>query len=217
MSKPADSKLFAVLLAAVAAGALVYACYATWLYNPRNKQHFEVGFGLTSMFECELAGECRAMSNSTFAAEWKQQLAEIRKRAKEDPADPQTQAFAIQAQTELKVSPAWTTLGWITIGCAMLGALSLFASAVLVLAGRRIRWPIMPTTTAILGIAIGLITGCVFVATKPGPPGYVGVGLGFWVFGAGVVVGIGAALMLNKLLRPHDPDLLADSMDPEQY
>lgn len=219
MSKPTDNKLFAVLLAVAAAGALVYACFATWLYNPRNKQHFEVGFALTSMFECELAtgGECRHMSNSVFAAEWKKQLAEIRERVKEDPADPQTQAFAIQAQRELKVSGAWTALGWVTLGCALLGALSLAACAALVLARKRVQWPIMPTTTAILGIAIGLITGCVFVATKPGPPGYVGVHLGFWLFGAGVILGIGAALLLNKLLRPDDPDLLADSMDPEQY
>jgi hypothetical protein len=219
MTPPPDRKLVAVLLAVVAAAALAYSCIATtWLYNPRNKQHFEVGYGLTQMFECELTShECRAMSNSAFAAEWAKQLEEIRERAKKDPADPMTQSFAVQAAEELKVSGVWTTLGWITLVCAALAALSLLTCAGLVLAKKRVMWPIMPTTTAILGIAIGLITGCVFVATKPGPPGYVGVHLGFWAFGAGVITGIVAALMLNKLLRPYDPDLLADSMDPEHY
>lgn len=218
-SKPADHTIFAVLLAVAAAAALAYACVATtWLYNPRNKQHFEVGFGLTQMFERDLSdGAPRSMSNAAFAAEWQSQLADIRERAKRDPSDPQVQAFAVQAGDELRVSGVWTTLGWITLGCAALAALSLLVGAGLVLAKKRIMWPIMPTTTAILGVAVGLITGCVFVATKPGPPGYVGVHLGFWAFGAGVVLGIVAALMLNKLLRPYDPDLLADSMDPEHY
>lgn len=219
-AKPADNRLLTILVSLAAAAALAYACIApTWLYNPRNKQHFEVGFGLTRMFECELAdgGECKRISNAAFAAEWKALLADIQERAKEEPADPQTQAFAIQAQTELRVSGAWTTLGWITLGCAAVAALSLLVCVALVLGKKRVAWPIMPTTTAILGVAIGLITGCVFVALKPGPPGYVGVHLGFFAFGGGVIVGLIGALMMNKLLRPYDPDLLADSMDPEHY
>ena len=217
-NKPADNRVLAILVSLAAAAALAYACVSTtWLYNPRNKQHFEVGFGLTRMFECELAGECKRLSNAAFASEWKALLADIRKRAQEDPADTQAQAFAIQAQTELKVAGAWTTLGWITLGCAALAALSLLACVVLVLGKKRVAWPIMPTTTAILGTAIGLITGCIFVALKPGPPGYVGVHLGFFAFGGGVIAGLVGALMMNKLLRPYDPDLLADSMDPEHY
>ena len=218
--KPDDNRLLAILICLAAAGALAYACIATqWLYNPRNKQHFEVGFGLTQMFECELAdgGECRHLSNAAFASEWKALLADIQKRAKEDPANVEAQAFAVQARTELRISGAWTTLGWITLGCAALAALSLLACVALVLGKRRVTWPIMPTTTAILGTAIGLITGCIFAALKPGPPGYVGVHLGFFAFGGGVLAGLVGALMMNKLLRPHDPDLLADTMDPEHY
>ena len=216
--KPPDRKFLAVLLAIVAAAALAYACVAsTWLYNPRNKQHFEVGFGLVSMFECEGGGECRSMSNAKLVDEWAKELADIRERAKQDPTDPQVQAFAVQAADELRASSVFPTLGWITLACSALAALSLLVCAGLVLGNRRIAWPIMPTTTAILGVGIGLITGCVFVALKPGPPGYVGVHLGFFAFGAGVIVGIVAALMLNKLLRPYDPDLLADSMNPDHY
>ena len=84
-------------------------------------------------------------------------------------------------------------------------------------AGKRVRLPVMPTTTALLGVLIALITGCLFVATKPGPPGYVGVGIGFFVFGGGVVLGLWSALALNKLMRPHDPDLLEDAMKPDEF
>ncbi len=215
--KPANH-IIAIVLAALAAGALGYACVSKmWLFNPRNMQHFEVGYGLMSMYECSPEGECRSMSNSAFVDEWHKELADIRERAKKDPTDPQVQAFAAQANEELHVSNAFPAFGLITLVCTAIAALSLLVCAGLVLAGKRILWPVMPTTTAILGIAVGLITGCVFVATKPGPAGYVGVQLGFFLFGAGVLVGIVSTLMLNKLLRPHDPDLLADSMDPEHY
>lgn len=116
-----------------------------------------------------------------------------------------------------KTSSAFAILGFITFVCILLAAPSLLISIIIVLAGKRVRLPIMPTTTALLGVGIGLITGCVFVATKPGPPGYVGVGIGFFVFGAGVVLGLWSALQLNKLMRPHDPDLLEDAMKPDEF
>lgn len=213
-----DRRMFAVVLALAAAAALAYACVArTWLYNPRTKAHLEVGFSLRSAFECEAEGACRTLSNAALVDEWATQLADIRERAKEDPADPTLQTFYAKSVDELRASGAFPVLGWITLGCSALAALSLLACAGLVLGNRRVAWPIMPTTTAILGVAIGLVTGCVFVALKPGPPGYVGVHVGFFAFGGGVLAGIAAALMMNKLLRPHDPDLLADAMDPDQY
>jgi hypothetical protein len=219
MSEPRPANhIVAIVLAVLAAGALAYACVSKmWLYNPRNTAHFEVGMGLVQNYECSYEGECRTISNSQLKSEWAKQLEEVRQRAKEDPTDPQVQAFAAQAQEELRVSGIWPTLGWITLACCAIAALSLLVCAGIVLAKKRILWPIMPTTTAILGVAIGLIAGCVFVALKPGPPGYVGVQLGFFLFGAGVVVGIAATLMLNKQMRPDDPDLLEDSMNPEHY
>jgi len=56
-----------------------------------------------------------------------------------------------------------------------------------------------------------------FVAIKPGSSGFVGVSLGFWAFGIGTVTGIAATLMLNRSLRPTDPDLLADSMNADAF
>jgi hypothetical protein len=217
MTKEPD-RTIPLVLAFVAAAALLYACFApAWLYNPRNKDLHEVGFNLMSTFECNTERECRSMSNSALVAEWRKELEDIRRRAKEDPTDPQVQAFAAKAADEYRASGAFPAFGLITLGCLALAALSLLVCAAIVLAKKRIAWPIMPTTTAVLGVMIGLVTGCVFAALKPGPPGYVGVHLGFYAFGGGCIAGIAAALMLNKLMRPHDPDLLADSMDPDQY
>jgi hypothetical protein len=141
------------------------------------------------------------------------------RRAFEDPA----QALA-QGQRELLVakrvyatSSVFPVLGWITFFACLLAAVSLAIATAIVIAGKRIRLPIMPTTTALLGVLIALGTGCVYVATKPGPPGYVGVGVGFFVFGAGVVLGLYSSLVLNKLMRPHDMDLLEDSMNADEF
>lgn len=208
-SKPPDRRILGIILALVAACALGYACVAkAWLYNPRNKALMEVGFGLVSNFECETEGssDCRKITNSDLVEEWGKQLEKIKKEAKDSPSDLSVVAFAAKAEEELRAPPAFPILGWITLVTCGIGAVSLLACALLALAKKRVHWPIMPTTTAILGIAIGLVTGCVFVAMKPGPPGYVGVSLGFWAFGVGVVVGVAAALMINKHLRPLDDD-----------
>ena len=204
---PPDRRLLGVVLAIAAAGALVFACVSSWLYNPRNKDLMEVGFSLVSHFECQSEGkDCREMSNSALVDEWAKQLAKIKEDAKDAPTDLSVVAFAAKAEEELRASSAFPILGWITMACSGLAALALLVCAGLAIAKKRVMWPIMPTTIAILAIAIGLITGCVFVAIKPGPPGYVGVTFGFWAFGAGIVAGTAAALMLNKILRPTDED-----------
>ncbi|MGH9883906.1 MAG: hypothetical protein ACREBE_00135, partial [bacterium] len=66
-------------------------------------------------------------------------------------------------------------------------------------------------------IMIGLISGCVFVATKPGDVGTVGVAWSFWAFGIGSVAGIAGAQLLAKQIRPADPDLLQDAMNPDRF
>ena len=205
------------MLCAVAAAAFAYACVAkTWLYNPRNTHMTEVGFGLLSNFSCR-SGECRSLSNGELVAEWKAQLAQFKKEAEADPTNPAVLDAYNEAKDELRAPPSFPIWGYVTLGAMGIAALSLLACAVLALMKKRILWPMMPTTSAILGTAVALITGCVFVAMKPGPPGFVGVGMGFFAFGAGVLCGIGGAIMINKFLRPVDPDLLADAMDPDQY
>jgi hypothetical protein len=188
---------------------------------------------------------CFEFSTSGLLEDWEKELMEARYMA-EEPVDTEAKALLgderyasmearrsihqgdlahlALAQKELAYakriyagSSAWPLLGTIAWLCCLIAALSLAVAVVIVLAGKRVRLPIMPTTTALLGIAVALITGCVFVAMKPGPPGYVGVGLGFFVFGGGVVLGMWSTLMLNKLMRPHDPDLLEDAMNPDEF
>jgi hypothetical protein len=140
-------------------------------------------------------------------------------RAFEDPlqALAQSQRELLVAKRVYAASSIFPILGWITFVCCLIAAVSLAIATAIVIGGKRIRLPIMPTTTALLGVLIALGAGCVYVAMKPGPPGYVGVGVGFFVFGAGVVLGLYSSLVLNKLMRPHDLDLLDDAMNAEEF
>lgn len=215
--------MLAIALCAIAAAAFAYACVAkTWLYNPRNTNLTEVGFGLLSNYYCPpglggAVGECRGQSNRELVEDWAKQLAEFKKAAEGDPTNPAVSNAYTEAKRELRAPPSFPIWGYVTLGALAIAALSLVTCAVLGLLKKRILWPMMPTTSALLGTAIGLVTGCVFIAMKPGPPGFVGTGMGFYAFGAGVLCSIGGAIMINKLLRPTDPDLLADAMDPDQY
>lgn len=121
------------------------------------------------------------------------------------------------AKRVYKTSGIWAPLGWIVSILLVLGVVGLAVTCGLVLARRRGRWPIMPTTVAFVCLGLNLIAGCMFVALKPGPPGYIGVWLGFFTFGVGTVLGLTSTVLLNKLLRPEDPDLLEDAMNPEQF
>jgi hypothetical protein len=71
--------------------------------------------------------------------------------------------------------------------------------------------PVAPTTIGLLGVMIGLITGCVFVATKPVAVQSMEVGWSFMTFGGAIVAGLGAVFPLNRLIRPIDEELGAAS------
>jgi hypothetical protein len=95
------------------------------------------------------------------------------------------------------------TLGWVASVAMWIAAASLAVSAGLMLRGRFIARPIALTTVALLGLAVGLITGFVFLATRP-PENY-GPGWGFWAFAGGELVGIVATILVARI-RPHDPE-----------
>ncbi|MCW5802193.1 MAG: hypothetical protein KIT31_07380 [Deltaproteobacteria bacterium] len=213
-----NNRIVALVLAVLSVGALGYAAMSKrWLYNPRTVDTgAEIGFGPRGMFMCEEEG-CQAMSNSELVALFKDIVAGAEQRAAADPNNPTLSATAAKAREMARASAAFSPFGWITFVAIAIAALSLLVAAVLVALKKRILLPVMPTTTALLGCMIGLITGCVFVAVKPGPTGFVGVNFGFWAFGGGVIAGIASCLMLNKLMRPHDPDLLDDAMNPEDF
>jgi hypothetical protein len=193
-----DLRPLATGLCAVAAACLIYAAFThAWLANAG--RYSEIGFGLRKNFECRESYSfdgaeehskqvCAWRSNSEVIAKWRDVDENGRKLA----------------------SAAFVPMGWATFIVALLGALGLAAAAAFGALKRPMTGPIAPTTVGLLGVMIGLITGCVFVATKPGPAGMVGVGLSFWIFGVGCVMGIAGAQMMAKVNRPPEPEWTVD-------
>lgn len=184
-----DTRMLAIGLAVAAAALLAFAGFSrTWLGRPDG-----IGFGPMGCTQCTLAGS-GSTSNAAFV-----------------------ELLRSTGADEKFTSGTFAPMGWATFGLCLLGALGLLGGAALAFAKKRPDLPMAPTTLGLLSIMLALITGCVFIATKPGGPGFVGVQMGFWAFGIGAVMGIAAAQMLAKINRPVDPDLLDGAMDPDQY
>lgn len=185
------SRSLPVVLGLIAVGLLVYACLSErWLVNLRDPEH-PYGLGLRMTWQCSRAtaivtgDACASMSNSYLVE-------------------------TLRGDGSEYVSSAFAPMGWTTFALLAIGALALVVASVLALTRVRRMLPLTPTTVALLSLMFSLISGCIFVATKPGPPGWVGSGMGFWAFGIGTVLGIVAAQQLARISRPPDPDLLAD-------
>ena len=179
-----------VLLAVVAAGCLVAACFShDWLTN---RHVGDFGYSPLSYRDCRLT--CTTISNF--------QLAE------------NVDLFSFEVHRIPRVFPI---TGLATFVALLVAAAGLLLAAGLALANKRPDLPVSPTTFTLLGLLIGLVTGCVFVATKPGAVGAVGVDWSFWAFGIGSVAGIAAAQMLARQIRPVDPDLLHDAMNADRF
>jgi hypothetical protein len=195
--EPKPNRALAIALAFVGAACLGGAAFThSWLVNGNVYEH--INFGLRSNAQCGSAfgePECNTATNAELVE--------------------QMRGFSSSAADN--TSGAFAPMGWATFVACLLGAFGLVAAAAIALAGKQPTLPMAPTTIALLAIMAGLITGCVFVATKPGPPGFVGVGLSFWIFGAGCVVGIAGAQMLAKVNRPPDPDLMEGAMKPDEF
>lgn len=191
-------RILAIVLAFAAAAALVIASLSQgWLAN--SGRDGDVTIGLRTTTECGSIGftiadrsECHTKSNAEWAAAWDDHLGQF-------------------------YSSAFAPTGTITLVACLIAALGLLGAAMLGLSPKKPNLPISPSTIALLGVMAALIAGCVFVATKPGPPGFVGSGIMFWLFGAGCVVGIPASILLAKVNRPRDPDLMDDAMDPDNF
>ena len=194
---PTPSRPLAIALALGAAACLVAAALThAWLL--RTGDYDEVRFGLLSNSACGSTfgeADCNRASNAELVEQMR----------------------GFNAESAANTSGAFAPMGWATLVELLLAAFGLTAAAGIAIARKRPDLPITPPTIAVLAIIAALITGCVFVATKPGPNGYVGVGWSFWLFGVGCVVGILAANLLAKVNRPLDPDLLDDAMNPDQF
>ena len=197
MTEPKNNRALAIGLALAAVACMAYACFTRdWLVNGSRYESY--GFGLRTNYTCGSSfGEtpCDNASN----AEYVERLRDFGDAAARN------------------TSSVFAPMGWATFVELLVAACALAAAAALALANKKPQLPITPTTVALLGVMASLITGCVFVATKPGPAGFVGVGISFWVFGAGAVLGIAGAQMLAKVNRPPDPDLMEGAMNPENF
>ena len=199
MTETKPNPMLAIALAIVAGLGLLFASFSTrWLANYGTDGSIEMG--LRSTTECgsvgmvlgPASGECRTESSSEYAKEWN--VSEGR-----------------------YYTAAWAPLGLVTLIVTLLGALGLLAGAAVGCLKTKPQLPVSPSSLALIGIMLALIAGCLFVATKPGVPGLVGVGITFWIFGAGAVLGIASAIMLAKVNRPADPDLMDDVMNPDNF
>jgi len=199
MSEAKQHPMLAIALAIVAGLGLIFACFSTrWLTNYGTDGSIEMG--LRSTTECGSVGmllgpapdECRTRSASDYAKEWN--VSEGR-----------------------YYSAVWAPLGLVTLITSLLGALGLLAGAAVGFLKTKPGLPVSPSSIALIGIMLAMISGCVFVATKPGVPGLAGVGIAFWMFGAGAVVGIAGAIMLAKVNLPADLDLMDDAMNPDNF
>lgn len=192
-TSPAPSRVLAIGLALAAAACLIYGAFSRqWLVNGSRFEQY--GFGLRSNYTCD-ADTCDEDSNSNYV-------------------DRMREFSTVSARN---ASSAFAPMGWATFIESLIAAAGLIAAAAVAAARRRPDLPMQPTTIALLAIIFGLITGCIFVATKPGAAGFVGAGISFWIFGAGAVLGIAGAQLLAKVNRPLDPDLMADTMNPDQF
>ena len=195
--QPKSNRMLGIVLALVAGASLIYAAVSKqWLAN--GNEYEQISFGLRDMSQCGSAfGEhdCDRYSNSEFVDHMRD----------------------FSESAAMNTSAAFAPMGWITLVACLIAALGLLGAAALAIAGKKPDLPMSPSTLALLGIIVGIISGCVFIATKPGPAGFVGAGLSFWIFGGGCVVGIAAAQMLARVNRPLDPDLMQDAMNADEF
>ena len=193
----AEHRGIGILLALVAMAALGFSLVSQrWLLSPGGG----TGFGLRDSFVCYADGadssvqRCDIESNLDFVAD-RAQLDDLREH----------------------VTAVFPICGWATCALIGVGLLGLLLTTIIAVARKRPQWPIAPTTIALAPVMLAMITGCVFVATKPGETSFVGVAIGFWVFGAGAVAAIIASLLLSRALRPADVDLTADAINPDDF
>lgn len=181
------------ILALVAAVLLAVSLFLPWLKSKHN-DFANISMTLLSIKVCDGEGShCEKKSNFEVAKQIKE-LNEIAAK---------------------KEGTSFPYFGLITLIVCLLGAAAMLAAGILGLMGTFVRSPIAITTVGLLAACLGLVTGCIFVAVKPGGVGTIGVSWPFFVFGTAVVMGVAACQMLSKAFGPPEYDPYADPMAPQ--
>lgn len=173
-------RVLIALLCLASAGGLGYAAFSDrWLENVSKSRH--VTFSLLSSKRCAIPATtpCDAKSHTALMAEM---------------------------ATESGGSTAFATGGQATLGFSLLSALLLLVCAGYLLANKRTKGPNGPQHLALVALMVALIGATVFIKLKPGGAAGVGAGVGFWVFGVACVLGIFAAQLASKRLKPPEPE-----------
>ena len=174
--------LIAVICIAAACG-LGYAAFSErWLENQTPSRR--VAFSLLSSKRCVVESvntTCVSKSNNEL-------MTELKMQNKED------------------ASMAFATAGQATLGLSLLSAFTLLLCAGWLVGKKRTSGPNGPQHLALIALMLAVIAATVFVKTKPGGSTSVGAGPGFYVFAVACVLGIFAAQLASKLIKPIDPD-----------
>lgn len=203
-------RALAIVLALIASVVLVASVFAdSWLASPSWGE--DVHIGLRSFTRCKQE-RCVSITNPVLMDVLDHDIELIKQKNRELPAGRQLTV----------PHPPWhgfPVVGMITFVASLIAAAGLTTGAVLALARQRRALPIMPTTVAVLALAIAIICGCIFVATKPeifnyesllaphAPLEDIIVGWSFILFGGGAVTGLAAVFPLNRQIRPIDVEL----------
>jgi len=192
--RKARRRTIAIALAFVSAAGLLVACIGDrWLLTPEGDRLVIALHGATV---CK--GECASVSSSELLDQLDQQIAQLKK-------DPNP---AVQRAIPRPPWHGFPVVGFMALALSVIAAAGLLWAAVIALQRKRPELAIMPTTIAVISLALAIITGCIFVATKPGLyEDSLTVGWTFWVFGVGVVSGLASVFPLNRQIRPIDVEL----------
>ena len=202
-------RLVAIALAFISAAGLVVAAFGDrWLATPYaddtatepgTSSERSAGMGLHTYERCRGA-DCDGISNFELIDVLEKRIEEIKEENKHLPAKEQ---MALPR-------PPWhgfPVVGIMAFITALIAAAGLLVGALFALARKRVDMTIMPTTIAVLGLTFSIVTGCIFVATKPDFAESLVVGWSFIAFGIAAVLGLAAVFPLNRAIRPIDDEL----------
>ncbi|MBK9037533.1 MAG: hypothetical protein IPL61_40860 [Myxococcales bacterium] len=203
----AKKKQTASIVCIVAAALLVVSLFLPWL---KSNKSMGLSMTLLSFKQCG-DDHCEQISNLKLVRELNRAYARAAEVAEE---------FGRDGPPDLPKKPgtSFAYFGLITLAVCLLAAGAMAAAGILGLTGRFIRAPIAITTVGLLTACLGLITGCIFVAVKPGDDGpwrTLGVSWPFFVFGTAVVAGVAGCQMLAKAFGPPEYDPYADPTMPQ--
>ena len=206
----AKKKQTASIVCIVAAVLLAASLFLPWL---KSNKSMGLSMSLLTMKQCG-GGRCESMSNLKMAREidkaYDEAAAAVREWSRDSGDAP---------DLPKKPGTSFAYFGLITLALCLLAAAVMLAAGILGLKGKFVRSPIALSTVGLLAACLGLITGCIFVAVKPGDMGpmrTLGVSWPFFLFGAAVVGGVAGCQMLAKAFGPPEYDPYADPTLPPQ-